>query len=62
MKYLAKWKTEKYSSVSLLDRNFFTEDNGYSTEDCKRITLLRVNDIIDLSDGISQFHTIERVL
>ena len=62
MKYLAKWKTEKYSSVSLLDRNFFTEDNGYSKADFNRITLLRVNDIIDLSDGISQFHTIERVL
>jgi len=62
MKYLAKWKTEKYSSVSLLDRNFFTEDNGYSKDDCKRITLLRVNDVIALSDGISQLHTIERVL
>jgi hypothetical protein len=62
MKYLAKWKSGGTSEVSLLNEDFFTEDNGYSQEDFKRITLLRIEDTIDLSDGISQLHTIERVL
>ena len=62
MKFLCAWIDEAGQNYLTVKADFFCDDNGYSADDCKRITLLRVNDIIDLSDGISQVHTIERVL
>ncbi len=62
MKYLCTWNDKNSSDIRTVDASFFCDDNGYSTDDFKRITLLKVGETLDLSDGISQEHTIERVL
>ena len=64
--YLCKWSngSEKYLEWAEFQTqvfSFFSEDNGYTDEHRHMIERLRVGDRLDLSDGISQYHEIERL-
>lgn len=63
--YLCKWSN---GGLHLVWEDFkiqylgdFTKDSGYSLENQKLIEMLTIGDRLDLSDGISQYHEIERL-
>ena len=65
--YLAKWssgqgKYLEWEDIQEVSHAFFNDGNGYTAEDRKRIDRLPVGDRLDLSDGISQYHEIERIV
>jgi hypothetical protein len=64
-KYLQKWsnggKYLEWEDFQLADFEDFTDDNGYNDKARLMILNLRKGDRLDLSDGISQFHEIERI-
>ena len=63
--YLCKWgSTGKYlewEDFKIQYLGDFTKDAGYSLANQKLIEMLSVGDRLDLSDGISQYHEIERI-
>jgi hypothetical protein len=67
MKYLCKWSSgqgkylewEQLEEVSL--DFFYVPLNQYSEQDRFMIEKLGVGDRLDLSDGVNQWHEIERV-
>jgi hypothetical protein len=66
-KYLQKWSNGKgcytdWQDFKLADFDDFTDDNGYNDKARLMILNLRKGDRLDLSDGISQFHEIERLI
>lgn len=65
-KYLQKWvdggRFTEWEDFKLADFDDFTDDNGYNDKDRLMILNLRKGDRLDLSDGISQFHEIERLI
>ena len=66
-KYLCKWtngesyKYLEWDEFQTQPFSFFSDDNGYGDADRHKIERLRVGDRLDLSDGISQYHEIERL-
>jgi hypothetical protein len=66
-KYLCKWtngenyKYLEWDDFQIQAFTFFTDDNGYDDKNRDLIKRLNVGDRLDLSDGISQYHEIERV-
>jgi len=63
--YLCKWGTvgsniewEEFKTVNF---SFFSEDNGYSDSHIFMVERLKQGDRLDLSDGISQYHEVERL-
>jgi hypothetical protein len=63
--YLCKWsnggKYLEWEDFKIQYLGDFTKDAGYSLKDQKLIEMLSVGDRLDLSDGISQYHEIERI-
>lgn len=64
--YLCKWsdgsgKYLEWDEFQTHDFSFFSDDNGYTDEHRHMIERLRGGDRLDLSDGISQYHEIERL-
>jgi hypothetical protein len=65
-KYLQKWSNGKgcyadWQDFKLADFAEFSDDNGYDDKHRLLISNLKTGDRLDLSDGISQFHEIERL-
>jgi len=66
MLYLCKWssglaKYLEWEDFKKVNEQYFTDDNGYEEIHRLMIGKLRVGDTIDLSDGISQYHEVERI-
>ena len=65
-KYLQKWsnggKYLEWEDFKLADFAEFSDDNGYDDKSRLMILNLKKGDRLDLSDGITQFHEIERLL
>ena len=66
MKFLLKWssgegKYLEWEDFQISGIDFFTDANGYEDEHRKRINLLSIGESVDLSDGIDQYHEIERL-
>lgn len=66
IKYLCKWsngqgKYLEWEDFKTVDKSFFIDENGYNDEHRHMIALLSVGDMVDLSDGISQYHEVERL-
>mgnify|MGYP003346636467 CR=1 FL=1 len=64
--YLCKWssglgKYLEWEDFRTVDKSFFNDDNGYDDSHKHMISLLQVGDRVDLSDGISQYHEVERL-
>ena len=63
--YLCKWsnggKYLEWEDFKVQYLRDFTRDEGYSLKDQKLIEGLAIGDRLDLSDGISQYHEIERI-
>ena len=64
--YLCKWsdgrgKYLEWDEFQTHGFSFFSDDNGYNDEHRHIIERLQVGDVADLSDGISQYHEIERL-
>ena len=66
MKFLLKWssgegKYLEWEDFQLSDLNFFTIEHGYEDSHRLAINRLQIGESLDLSDGISQFHEVERI-
>jgi hypothetical protein len=59
--YLCKWREQGDSLTRLVGTSFFNNSNGYTKSDISSIKKMKIGDTLDLSDGISQYHEIERV-
>ena len=66
MKYIAKWSTYnndskyiEFDPILQKELSFFSEENGYSIIDIQKIKKMKIGEILDFSDGISQIHEIE---
>jgi hypothetical protein len=63
--YLCKWANEgkdlEWEGFKEVDISFFSDSNGYKDRDIFMIKRLKQGDRLDLSDGISQYHEIERL-
>ena len=66
MIYLCKWSSGRgkyleWELIKTVDKSFFNDDNGYEDSHRAMIGILSVGDMVDLSDGISQYHEVERI-
>lgn len=63
--YLCKWgnggKYLEFDDFKIQYLGDFTKDKGYTDNNFKMIDKLKIGDRLDLSDGISQYHEIERI-
>lgn len=64
--YLCKWssgegKYLEWEDFKKVNFSFFNDNNGYDDKHRFMIERLRVGDSVDLSDGISQYHEVERL-
>ena len=64
--YLCKWtndgkKYPKFDEFKVMYLGDFTKDIGYTDSNQVMIEKLNIGDRLDLSDGISQYHEIERI-
>ena len=67
MQFLCRWAQDngrgylENQSGEIVDSSFFCEFNGYTEQDRFMLAKLHKGDRLDLSDGISQFHEVERI-
>ena len=64
--YLCKWtndgkKYTHFDEFKVMYLGDFTKDEGYTDRNQVMIEKLNIGDRLDLSDGISQYHEIERL-
>ena len=63
-KYFLKWSDidrNNWQEFQISYLPFFSDENGYDNEHRLKINLLGVGESVDLSDGISQYHEVERL-
>jgi len=65
-KYLLKWAEGQnnhfeWEEFQVSHLPFFSDENGYTDEHRLLINRLEVGSSVDLSDGISQLHEVERL-
>ena len=66
MRYLCKWssgegKYLEWEDLTINGLDFFSDANGYEDRHRLAINRLDIGESVDLSDGISQFHEVERI-
>ena len=66
MQFLAKWASEggkylEFDPIIQVEFSFFDDLSGYTAQDRANIAALDIGGILDLSDGLGNFHEIERV-
>ena len=64
--YLCKWssglgKYLEWEDFKKVNGDFFSDSNGYEEKHRSMIQNLKIGDSVDLSDGISQYHEVERL-
>ena len=66
MQFLAKWASEggkylEFDPIIQVEFSFFNDLSGYTAQDRAKIAALDIGGVLDLSDGLGNFHEIERV-
>ena len=64
-KYLAKWasaggKYLEFDPIMTVEFSFFDDLAGYTAQDRAKIAALDIGGVLDLSDGLGNYHEIER--